>query len=341
MASRNKTRGNSALDSMMAGFAAGAAAFIIYAMPQARFDDAVALSGLPMVLSAAQPPLGMTARFAVMAAAGIGSFVLVWLVLRALGKPAPKPKRRSGPVAIEIAPPVLRRADAHPDAPSRRPILAGVDLGRPFDDLPVGEQETWDGLPEEEEQPGDDLDTTEESFSAADTGFDDLETAETVSPEAAPAYDFPSFEEEPEQADEWLPAQEVAFDGPSQPEEEQELAEVRPIPSFLVPQEQEEEAEQAEAYQNDAPLDLTLGDVQSVGALSQRLPEEEEEFPPIPQLMERLESGLVRRQPNLGSTPAPHPASGIAYAPAESPPRLDARLRGAITELQKLAGRGK
>ncbi len=86
----NSKHSASALDPLMAGFAAGAAAFIVYAMPQARFDDVVQLSGLPMIISAAQPPLGMTARGAVMIAAALGSFVLVWRVLRALGKPARK-----------------------------------------------------------------------------------------------------------------------------------------------------------------------------------------------------------------------------------------------------------
>ena len=50
MASKHDKRSSSALDPMMAGFAAGAAAFIIYAMPQAKFDEFVSLSGLPMIL---------------------------------------------------------------------------------------------------------------------------------------------------------------------------------------------------------------------------------------------------------------------------------------------------
>ncbi len=220
MASKHKKRSSSALDPMMAGFAAGAAAFIIYAMPQARFDEAVSLSGLPMVISAAQPPLGMTARFAVMAAAGIGSFLLVWLVLRALGKPAPKPKHRSGPVEIEMAPPRLRRADAHPDAPSRRPILAGVDLGRPFDDMPVGEQDPFDKFPGEEDQPVDALLADEEQPWSGGGDYEDRETHEFPAHDDhpaddpyEPAYDHQPagtpFEEEP-QLDEWFPPQEPA-----------------------------------------------------------------------------------------------------------------------------------
>jgi hypothetical protein len=419
MASKDKKRSSSALDPMMAGFAAGAAAFIIYAMPQARFDEAVSLSGLPMILSAAQPPLGMTARFAAMAAAGIGSFLLVWLVLRALSKPAPKPKHRSGPVEIEMAPPRLRRADAHPDAPSRRPILAGVDLGRPFDEMPVGEQDSFDQVPGEEDQPLDTLLAAEEQPWDSSPDDKDRETHELpaqgdhyadqyVDPYQAEHYvdpyqahhyvdpyqaahepqaagDLPAFEEEAEQAEEWLPLRNVHFDeagfdevdsddpghdgagsdepghddrsndrfgvdGPGfderriEPEyeeraavaEEQEFAEHHPVASFPV---WEEPAQ--EDHCEEAPLDFSPREVQTVHALSQRLPDAEGDRPAsIPHLMERLEAGLRRRQPNprLPSATAPHSANGTV--PGEAPPQLDSRLRGAIQELQKLAARG-
>jgi hypothetical protein len=133
MAKKAHKHGGSALDLAMAAFAATAAGFVIYAMPDWQFDRAVELSGLPMIVSAAQPPLGMTARIAAMAAAVVGTWTLVWLVLRALSKKPPEPKRRSQPVEIEVPLPRLRRADAHPDAPARRPILAGLELGVPLD----------------------------------------------------------------------------------------------------------------------------------------------------------------------------------------------------------------
>ena len=311
MASKQKTRSGSALDPMMAGFAGGAAAFVIYAMPPATFDGFVALSGLPLVLAAAQPPLGMTARFAVMAAAGIGSAMLVYLVLRALGKPAPRPKRRGGPVAIEIPPPVLRRADAHPDAPSRRPILAGVDLGRPFDDLPVGEHESWDDLPGADEA-------------------NDLPAYETATEDVEPAYESPTFEEEAPQPEQWLPNRDFASDEPAYAEDEHDYSEQRPVPGFLAAQAEQPDEE---------PLDLSTDEIESVSTLSQRLPEPEEEFSDgIPELMKRLEAGLVRRPPSHWSEP--HQGNGAAPLSTDAPPPLDARLRGAISELQKLAGRG-
>jgi hypothetical protein len=389
MASKHEKRSSSALDPMMAGFAAGAAAFIIYAMPQAHFDQAVSLSGLPMVLSAAQPPLGMTARFAAMAAAGIGSFLLVWLVLRALSKPAPKPKLRSGPVPIEIAPPKLRRADAHPDAPSRRPILAGVDLGRPFDEVPVSEHDSFDQIAGKEDQPLGALVAEEEQpgDSSRDSSGDneDRETHELpaqgdryVDPYVdhyvdpyedhfRPAHDpqpaGTALEQEPEQVDEWLPSQEagldeVGFDGLGSTEEEQEfagddlvadfergatdaeqeLAEDAPVAGFPV-----REAPTREEPYEEVPLDLSPREAQTVHALSQRLAEaEDDRAGTIPHLMERLEAGLRRRQPTgwLPSAAAAHSLNGAGPASGEAPPQLDARLRGAIQELQKLAARG-
>jgi hypothetical protein len=83
--------------------------------------------------------------------------------------------------------------------------------------------------------------------------------------------------------------------------------------------------------------------VQTVHALSERLAEaEDDRGGSIPNLMERLEAGLRRRQPDswLPSAPDPRPSNGTAPASDEAPPQLDARLRGAIQELQKLAARG-
>lgn len=117
-----------AIDAGMAGFAALAVAFVAFAMPGDIFESAVSASGLPALLPAAAPPLGNTARLAVVALAALLSFGGLFLLLRALG-PGP---RRATPDA-----PRVRRADAHPDAPSRRPIRAGDDLGEPAFDWPA------------------------------------------------------------------------------------------------------------------------------------------------------------------------------------------------------------
>ena len=109
-------------------------------MPAPMLESLVMDSGLPAVLSAAEPPLGMTARL--LLAGGAGGLVALFgwfglfLVLGSrgitLGKTAP----------VDEAVPVLRRADAHPDAPARAPLLATRDLGTPFLEVtapPTGE----------------------------------------------------------------------------------------------------------------------------------------------------------------------------------------------------------
>jgi hypothetical protein len=120
------------LNAATAAFAACSVAFAVFAMPTDVFASLIDAAGLPLVLSAAQPPLGSTARLAVMAAGAAFSFISVWLLLNQLDGMG---RRRT-----EIVPepewlaPRVRRADAHPDAPLRRPIFAGSDLGEPSED---------------------------------------------------------------------------------------------------------------------------------------------------------------------------------------------------------------
>ena len=130
MARKSVKRASPLLDVFMAAVAAGSVAFVVYAMPDRHFGGLVEVSGLPQLLPAAQPPLGLTARIGALAAAALATFGLVWLLLRALGPKKPEPKRKTKPVEIDVAP-KIRRADAHPDAPARRPIFAALDLGDP------------------------------------------------------------------------------------------------------------------------------------------------------------------------------------------------------------------
>jgi len=276
----SKKHKSSALDPLLAGFAAGATAFVLYAMPDWRFEQAVAMTGLGAIIPAAQPPLGMTARLAAMTFAAIGAFLLVWFTLRALSKPAPRKRRpapvpaaASAPVEIPLELPKLRRADAHPDAPARRPILAGLDLGRPFDEVDVDAPEEKPAEPDPEPVP--------EAETAAPELL--LELQEEIAPaEAAP-----------------------------------EIAEVDKVDTKIASseaQDQEVEPEAAAA----APVQ----DEEPEAAAS-------EGEPSITELMQRFEAGLRRRE-------APHWG---AAAPRAGDP-VDARLQGAIAELQKLARRG-
>ncbi|HEY0412961.1 MAG TPA: hypothetical protein VGD66_07460 [Allosphingosinicella sp.] len=139
MAKHNKSRLSSALDLGVGAFAAASAGFVFFAMPEDLFSTLVVKSGLPKVLAAAQPPLGDTARLGIVAVVALVTFAFVWSLLRALdGVPA-----RVAGVEAEGEPEPqgevlrLRKADAHPDAPARRPLLAGRELGEPF--APEGE----------------------------------------------------------------------------------------------------------------------------------------------------------------------------------------------------------
>lgn len=98
-------------------------------MPTAVLEDLVVDSGIASVVTAAQPPLGITAHFAIaflvaLAAGGVSWFGLFLLIGRRIVV--------IGRNAREDGVPILRRADAHPDAPPRRPVFANRDLGTPF-----------------------------------------------------------------------------------------------------------------------------------------------------------------------------------------------------------------
>ena len=93
-------------------------------------EQAVIDSGIASVLSAAEPPLGVNARLLLALSCGVGVGLVAWFALfLALGARTIAIQRAKG---AGEQPPVLRRADAHPDAPARRPLFANTDLGTPF-----------------------------------------------------------------------------------------------------------------------------------------------------------------------------------------------------------------
>jgi hypothetical protein len=122
--------GRNALDLPVAALAALAAAFVAFALPGDLLADMVGASGLPSLLAAAAPPLGLTARIAIGAAGALATFGLVILLLRLLDRSGLDMRVAGTPEAEEDAP-RLRRRDAHPDAPGCRPISAARDLGEP------------------------------------------------------------------------------------------------------------------------------------------------------------------------------------------------------------------
>ena len=111
-----------------------ALAFFCFAMPIAQVERIVMASGLPSLLAAAHPPLGTKAQALFSLGSGVAAAIAVVLGFAALGGSRPLPDR---PIADPAIPddmiPRQRAADAHPDAPARRPIFAGKDFGDPLD----------------------------------------------------------------------------------------------------------------------------------------------------------------------------------------------------------------
>jgi hypothetical protein len=123
--------GRNALDVPVAALAAVAVAFVAFAMPGDLLTGLVSASGLPSLLAAAEPPLGLKARAGVGLGGALAAFGLVFALLRLLDRSG-FDKPRSVPAAPDEPDlPRLRRRDVHPDAPVRRPISAARDLGEP------------------------------------------------------------------------------------------------------------------------------------------------------------------------------------------------------------------
>jgi hypothetical protein len=269
MAEKNEKKagrkGGSALDLPMAALAAASAGFAAFAMPADLFESVVAATGLPGIVSAAQPPLGGTARLAFVAVVAAVTFTGVWFLLRALGQPA-APRRKPEPAENE--PIRRRRADAHPDAPARAPIRAGNDLGVPLDSITVEEREVTEvedaDFEAEWQRPTPSFlrraDEPEQAETAAEP------EAEEIAPEADAA--------EPSEVPFWVPEGEADESAPVVDEAEEEDG--QPDPAVL-------------------PFWPLQADAKS-GA-------EPDPEPPVDELVSRLEGGLIRRKREGGRRP--------------------------------------
>jgi len=113
-----------------AGIVVGALVAIAFlSMPIAVIEDMAMDSGVAAMLTAAAPPFGLTARLTVAFFAALAAGGITWFGLfLTLGARTVLLNRGTPADGV----PVLRRADAHPDAPPRRPVFANRDLGTPF-----------------------------------------------------------------------------------------------------------------------------------------------------------------------------------------------------------------
>jgi hypothetical protein len=121
---------------VIAGALGGGVALAALAVPMPVLEALVMGSGIPAILAAAEPPLGFTARAAIALGSGGVVGLSSWFGLSALFGTR-FATLQNDDTSDSIATPVIRRADAHPDAPPRPPLLATRDLGAPFDPRPA------------------------------------------------------------------------------------------------------------------------------------------------------------------------------------------------------------
>lgn len=135
--------GRNALDLPVAALAGLAVAFAAFAMPSDSLSALVDMSGLPSILAAAEPPLGLKARIGVSVAGALAAFAFVFLLLRLLDRTGLGAAKAEPAFEAGAAAPRPRRRDAHPDAPMRRPISAASDFGEPEPEQPTAPAPLW------------------------------------------------------------------------------------------------------------------------------------------------------------------------------------------------------
>lgn len=125
------------------------AAVVMLSISTEALETLVWSTGVAALVPMAAPPLGMTARVLLALGGGVLVGALLWSSLFLLfGPGGPFAKR----TPREDGVPVIRRADAHPDAPPRKPMSA-ADLGTPMMEVGVGG--SGDGARDERPIPAD------------------------------------------------------------------------------------------------------------------------------------------------------------------------------------------
>ena len=310
-------RRGSPLDTAMAVFAAASVAFVTYVMPADLLARVIAVSS-------------QTGRAALSLVAAVATFAGVALLLRALSKP---PGSRRAPVEVPNDPPRLRRADMHPDAPARNPILAGRELGVPLDDMAVDErgdeavdldevenvdyEAEWErplpGFIESEVDETDTHDVSDEPVAIAAEPVSESDLPFWVPEDASPE----DVVEEIEPSEASLEEPEAVADGEA------------PVVPFWA---EEPEAPSDEELVLDEPEPAPIAqEHHELDELGQRLPKKQAlEHESIDGLVERFETGVGRRKRTAWT-------GDQGVAAAEEDKKLEQRLRGAISDLRKMS----
>lgn len=178
------------------GVASGLVVAALFALLPSRLLEAVVeLAGLPAMLPAAQPPLGTTARLLLAGCGALFVGATVWAALYLLFGPGGPFAKAGGTDGL----PQVRVADAHPDAPPRKPFSA-ADFGAPPPPVPMAP-------PVEQPLPSD-LDQPLAAFDPAaipDEPKQPVRPVEPITPRAAklaPGERIESFEISSRQAEE-------------------------------------------------------------------------------------------------------------------------------------------
>jgi hypothetical protein len=290
----------------VAAVAALLVAFAFIAMPANVLEGMVADSGIASLVTAAEPPLGLTARFVIAAiAAGTIGGVLWFGLLLVVGTRSIVLNRGVGAGDT----PVVRRADAHPDAPPRRPVFANRDLGTPFLDI-----RAEPGVTGERPIPSD-LDTPLAQY---------LHPLDKPLPAPAPQPQpvAPPVAAEPaplpirgEAAIESVPAATIAPPAPVAPE---------PVAEVALPPARFAAHERIETFEL-TPMVRTTGAEPSTPLAPAT----------IHDLLERLERGVAKRAPVATDMPVPQEAPN----PVAELPAREGSLQETLGVLRQLAAR--
>ena len=280
----------------LAAFAAGAAGFAVFAMPDAVLGRLANLAGLAGFDGVLRPGLA--------AVSGALVFLLVVLILRALDRTPATSLATAGETDDEWVSPRLRRADAHPDAPAPRPLLAGKDLGEPVEDGPA----IGHGEPE---------------VDADAAAPDDAEPAPlkrilmrtSLAPEETPAVNSPILEKT---------RAEPPADGPDRIVTDDSVAIEDDAPVAEVPPETIDEDKAApQSAEQIVPMSLL-----------DRLAVPQDENVGIARLLRRLDNDF-----GACEWPLPSGAAGEAEMTGEDEAASEDRLRGVLDDLQRMASR--
>lgn len=293
------------------GVAAG-----IATAPGMTLDGVVERSGVAAVLPAATPPVGVSGRVVLALAAG-ALIAALGFAGRLAALFAPRLTTASGSAEAPI---VIRRADAHPDAPPRRPIRAADMTGVPrpievtIEPAPRSEQNgrlrkmpAEPTPPPERPLPGD----LDQPMAAFDPG---AVPAEPQTPHRAPP---PLTREAP--AAESMPPVVILLPAPR--EEEQSEA----VPS-------NDAVDHVVAVEPAEAMPWTPVKAETVAEAPARAPAGED----IASLLDRLERA-TRRPPPTPRTVAPDDTA--AAAPSAPPPADVDSLDDTLARLRRLAAR--